>query len=128
MNLGEVFRFAFGYQTGRAWTWICFVGLVLLTAMMAAQVQGDAALDHGYFFNAPFVIANGTQVASLLWLPIVAALTGAIAARDFESRMSPEQKRRAAAIQRDYRARPTELTLKALSGRKAAEALAARSG
>ena len=48
--------------------------------------------------------------------------------RDFESRMSPEQKRRAAAIQRDYRARPTELTLKALSGRKAAEALAARSG
>ena len=46
--------------------------------------------------------------------------------RDFESRMSPEQKRKAAVIQRDYRSRPTELTLKALAGRKAAEALVAR--
>ena len=89
MNPGEVFRFAFGYQAGRAWTWICFAGLGLLTAMMIGQVQGDAALDHGYFFNSPFVVANGTQVMGLLWLPIVAALTGAIAARDFESRMFP---------------------------------------
>lgn len=89
MNLREVFRFALGYQAGRAWTWLCFAGLLLLTALMAGQVQGDAARDYGYYFNAPFVIANGTQVATLLWLPILAALTGAMAARDFETRMFP---------------------------------------
>jgi hypothetical protein len=56
---------------------------------MGGQMQGHAALEHGYWFNSPYVVANVTQVISMLWLPMAAALTGSIAARDFQSRMFP---------------------------------------
>lgn len=89
MRLKETFAFAFGYQARQAWPWICFVALLAITWQMGGQMQGHAALEHGYRFNSPYVVANVTQVISMLWLPIAAALTGSIAARDFQSRMFP---------------------------------------
>src|SRR5690606_35119991 len=89
MRFRETFAFAFAYQARQAWPWICFVGLAAITWLMGGQMQGHSALEQGYFFNPPYVVANITQVSSLLWLPIVAALTGSIAARDFQSRMFP---------------------------------------
>jgi hypothetical protein len=89
MRLRETFAFAFGYQVRQAWPWICFVALLAITWQMGGQMQGHAALEHGYWFNSPYVVANVTQVISMLWLPMAAALTGSIAARDFQSRMFP---------------------------------------
>lgn len=47
--------------------------------------------------------------------------------QSFEAKLSQADRERAAAIVRDYRAAPTALTIKALSGHRAAEALVARS-
>jgi hypothetical protein len=45
---------------------------------------------------------------------------------DFEQRMSPEERKRALEIVRSYRPTPTPLTIKALSGQRAALELVAR--
>ncbi|MGN6111410.1 MAG: M1 family aminopeptidase [Luteimonas sp.] len=86
MRLKETFAFAFGYQAKQAWPWICFVALAAITWQLGGQMQGHAALEHGYWFNSPYVVANVTQVMAMLWLPMAAALTGSIVARDFQSR------------------------------------------
>jgi hypothetical protein len=46
---------------------------------------------------------------------------------DFERKMSAEDRSRAERIVRDYHAAPTDLTVKGLSGQRAAQALVARS-
>ncbi len=89
MRLKETFAFAFGYQARQPWPWICFVALAAISWQLGGQMQGHAALEHGYWFNSPYVVANVTQVLAMLWLPMAAALTGSILARDVESRMFP---------------------------------------
>lgn len=89
MRFRETFSFTFAYQARQAWPWACFMALLGLTWLIGGQMQGHAALRQGYLFNSPYVVANVTQIASLLWLPMVAVLTGSVAARDFQSRMFP---------------------------------------
>lgn len=77
----------------------------------APGIQPDRAKTAAYF--RLFLDRTEASEKQRLWL------------NDFEQRMSAEERKRAAEIVRTYRAAPTPLTLKALSGQRAAMELVA---
>jgi len=88
-KLWEVFRFEFRYQSKRGSTWLYFAVLLGLIFQIATESYIGNARRGGFFFNAPFVIATMTLLASMMSLLVSAALAGNAAARDGQSRMHP---------------------------------------
>ncbi|MFW2829721.1 tetratricopeptide repeat protein [Sphingomonas sp. ID0503] len=86
-------------------------GLMTLASVYngAAGVKPDAAKTAAYF--QLFLVRSEPNDKQTAWL------------KDFVEHLSNGDKRRAAKIVRSYRPVPTELTLKALSGQRAAQAL-----
>ncbi|HEX7314768.1 MAG TPA: hypothetical protein VF297_12655 [Pyrinomonadaceae bacterium] len=89
MKFWETFRFEVAYQSRRVSTWFYFVLLLVLSFFMAREVFVAEAREGSYFLNAPFAVAQVTTVACMLSLLTLAALAGAAAARDVETRMHP---------------------------------------
>ena len=89
MKLWEVIRFELGYHARRPWTWVYFAVLFGLSFQIVMEAYTGNARDLGYYFNAPFVIAAITVLASAMGLLTTAAIAGDAAARDVQTRMSP---------------------------------------
>jgi hypothetical protein len=89
MKLREIFRFEFAYQVRRVSTWLYFAVLVFFTFVWTRESYLDYARNGDYFFDAPFVVAEVTVVACLLWLLVTAYVAGDAAARDVETGMHP---------------------------------------
>ena len=75
----------------------------------AAGVKPDAAKTAAYF--QLFLAHSEPSDKQTAWL------------KNFEDHLSPEDLKRTAAIVRSYRPKPTALTIRALSGQRAAQAL-----
>lgn len=86
-------------------------GLMTLASVYngAAGVKPDAGKTAAYF--RLFLARSEPNDKQAAWL------------KNFEKRLSPDDRKRAGEIVRSYRPVPTELTLKALSGQRAAQAL-----
>src|SRR4051812_13128494 len=82
-------RFEIGQQLRRPWTWLYFAALLAISFQIAIQGYTENARTGGYFFNAPFVIASITVVASAMGLLVSAAFAGDAGARDTQTRMYP---------------------------------------
>src|SRR5215217_1926956 len=89
MKLREVFRLELGYQVRRPWTWVYFLALFGLVLQITIEAYTANARIEGYFFNAPFVSAAMTLMASLMGLLVAAGFAGDAAARDVQLRMHP---------------------------------------
>src|SRR5215204_3896989 len=89
MKLREVFRLELGYQVRRPWTWVYFLALFGLVLQITIEAYTANARIEGYFFNAPFVSAAMTLMASLMGLLVAAGFAGDAAARDVLLRMHP---------------------------------------
>lgn len=91
-------------------------GLVALASAYngAAGIQPDAIKTAAYF--QLFLARSEPAEAQVEWL------------KSFEAKLSPDARKQAERIVRDYRAAPTPLTLKALSGQRAAQSLVQSSG
>lgn len=91
-------------------------GLMILASVYngAEGVQRDPAKTAAYF--RLFLARSEPAEKQQEWLS------------SFELQMSPEERKRAEEIVRNYRPAPTSLTVKALSGQRAAQALAERAG
>ena len=89
MKLREVYRLELGYQLRRPWTWAYFVALFGLVLQITVEAYTANARSEGYFFNAPFVTATMTLMASLMGLLAAAGFAGDAAARDVQLRMHP---------------------------------------
>lgn len=89
MRLREVFRFELAYQVRRAWPWLFFAVLLVLTFLFARDGMLAEALYEDFFVNSPFAIAKSTVLGSLIWLLIGAAIAGEAAARDVATGMHP---------------------------------------
>ena len=96
----------------------------------AAQGWADALATYASVHNgAPGVPPDVAKTAAYFRLSLERTEASEEQRRwlsDFEQRMSAEQRKAAAEIVRSYRPAPTPLTLKALSGQRAAEELVAR--
>lgn len=86
-------------------------GLMTLASVYngAAGIKPDAAKTAAYF--RLFLARSEPSEKQAAWL------------KAFETRLSPDERKRADEIVAGYRAAPTPLTLKALSGQRAAQAL-----
>lgn len=86
-------------------------GLMTLASVYngAAGIKPDAAKTAAYF--RLFLARSEPSEEQAAWL------------KEFETRLSSDEKKRADGIVAGYRAAPTPLTLKALSGQRAAQAL-----
>ncbi len=91
-------------------------GLMTLASVYngAAGVKADAAKTAAYF--RLFMARSEPGEKQTKWL------------KEFEARLSPDDRKRAEEIVAAYRAAPTPLTLKALSGERAAHALVQGNG
>ncbi|QNP54217.1 hypothetical protein H9L05_21285 (plasmid) [Hymenobacter qilianensis] len=89
MKLWTVFRFEVAYQARQVSTWFYFLLLLVITFFMAREVFLDEAQVGGFFLNAPFAVAQITLVAGIMGLLALAAVAGAAAARDVETRLHP---------------------------------------
>src|SRR5687767_980770 len=89
MKFRETYRFEVAYQSRRVSTWFYFVLLLGLSFLMARDVFVAEAQEGGYFLNAPFAVAQVTDIACILSLLALAPLAGGAAARDVETRMHP---------------------------------------
>lgn len=75
----------------------------------AAGIQPDAVKTAAYF--QLFLTRSKPAQAQIAWL------------KTFEAQLSPDERKQAEKIVRDYRPAPTQLTLKAMSGQRAAQSL-----
>ncbi|HEX7050866.1 MAG TPA: hypothetical protein VF188_11730 [Longimicrobiales bacterium] len=89
MKLREIFRFELLYQLRRVPTWLYFTAMVLVPLAHVRGTYIDEARIGGFFLNAPWVIAQVTVVATLIWLLVAPAVAGTAAARDVRTRMDP---------------------------------------
>lgn len=94
-------------SAGQGWSG----GLMALASVYngAAGVKPDAAKTAAYF--QLFLAHSEPSDKQTAWL------------KNFEDHLSPEDLKRTAAIVRSYRPKPTALTIRALSGQRAAQAL-----
>jgi ABC-2 type transport system permease protein len=89
MKFWEIFRFEFGYQSRRVWTWLFFAALFAIIFLITTQSSSEGAREGGYAFNGPFVIASMTSVGSLMTLLVTAVFAGDAGGRDAQTRMHP---------------------------------------
>jgi ABC-type transport system involved in multi-copper enzyme maturation permease subunit len=89
MKLREIFRFELAYQVRRAWPWLFFVVLLVISFLLTRDASLSEALYDDFFVNSPFAVAKVTVVGGLLWLLIAAAVAGEAAARDVAAGMHP---------------------------------------
>src|SRR5690348_9057945 len=89
MKLFSIFRFEFIYQARRLSTWISALAVAGVAALFVrGNFLADALYDD-FFINSPFVIAVVSVFCSLFWLLVAGAVTGEVAARDWETGMHP---------------------------------------
>ncbi|MGB8193519.1 MAG: hypothetical protein WCF67_16430, partial [Chitinophagaceae bacterium] len=89
MKFLEIFRFEFAYQLRRAWTWLFFAVLLVLSFLMTRDGSLAEVLYADFFINSPFAVAKTTVFGSLIWLVMAAAIAGDAAARDVAMGMYP---------------------------------------
>lgn len=93
----------------------------------AAQGTSGAIMAYASLHNGAEGFAPDKAVTAAYFAILLARKVGSDEQRkwleDFTAELSPEERRRSAAIVADYRPRPTALTIKALSGQEAAQAL-----
>ncbi len=89
MILWGIFTFEFRYQVRRAWPWLIFAVLVVLSFFMARDASLADALYEDLFINSPFSLAKTTVVGTLVWLLGAGAVAGEAGARDVATRMYP---------------------------------------
>ena len=89
MKFREIGRFEFAYRVRRVSTWLSFAVLVVVAFLFLRGDHISSARRGDYLLDAPYVIAAVTVLASRLWLLVAAAVAGAAAARDVETRMRP---------------------------------------
>jgi ABC-2 type transport system permease protein len=85
----EVFRFELAYQVRRAWPWLFFAVLLVLSFLMTRDGSLSEVLYADFFLNSPFAVAKTTVFGSLIWLVVAAAVAGDAAARDVATGMHP---------------------------------------
>lgn len=89
MKFWGIFRFEFSYQIRRAWPWLIFGVLFVLSFLMARDASLADALYEDFFSNSPFNIAKTTVIGSLFWLLGGAVIAGEAGARDVATGMHP---------------------------------------
>lgn len=89
MKLWGIFRFELAYQVRRAWPWLFFAVLLVLSFLFVRENYVADALYEDFFVNSPFAVANATVFGGLLWLVVAAAVAGEAAARDVGTGMHP---------------------------------------
>ncbi|HEY0677621.1 MAG TPA: hypothetical protein VGD17_05010, partial [Chitinophagaceae bacterium] len=82
MKFLKILRFEFAYQISRAWPWLFFTVLLVLSFLMTRDGSLAEVLYSDFFLNSPFNIAKTTVFGSLIWLVMCAAVAGDAAARD----------------------------------------------
>ncbi len=92
MKLWGIFRFEFAYQIRRAWPWLIFAVLLVLSFLVARDTSLADALYEDFFANSPFAIAKSTVVGTLVWLLLAPAVAGEAAARDVATGMHPHRR------------------------------------
>lgn len=95
----------------------------------AAQGWPGALMTYAAFYNNASSVPRDPAKTAAYFRLFLDRVGGSAAQKDwltnFEAKMSAEQRDRAAAIIRAYRPAPTPLTIKALAGQRAAQALVA---
>jgi ABC-2 type transport system permease protein len=87
MKFWGVFRFELTYQLRRAWPWLIFAVVLVVSFLMTRDsAVADASFDD-FFVNGGFSIAITTVVGGLLWLLVAAVIAGEAAARDVATGM-----------------------------------------
>jgi ABC-2 type transport system permease protein len=89
MKLWGIFRFELAYQVRRAWPWLIFAILLVLSFLMARDTSLADALYEDFFANSSFAVAKTTVFGGLIWLLLAAAVAGEAAARDVATGMHP---------------------------------------
>ena len=89
MKLREIFRFELGYQLRRVQTWLFCVVLGVITFVAIEPNFIEGARDGDYLLNAPYVVAAGHVIGSVLWMLGAVAVAGEAAARDVVTGMHP---------------------------------------
>lgn len=89
MKLREIIRFEFGYQVRRAWFWLMFAAILVVSFLVTRDGSLDEALRDDFFVNSPFSLAKVTVVGGLLWIVVAGAVAGEAAARDRATGMHP---------------------------------------
>lgn len=59
-----IFRFECAYQVRRAWPWLIFAVLLVLSFLMARDAALVDALYEDFFANSPFAIAKTTVIGT----------------------------------------------------------------
>lgn len=89
MKFGEIYRFELTYQLRRAWPWLIFAVVLVVSFLMTRDsAVADAGFDD-FYVNSGFAIAITTVVGGLLWLLAAAVIAGEAAARDVATGMHP---------------------------------------
>lgn len=88
MKALELLRFEMSYQSRRAWTWLYFAATLILIFLIATRAFIETVQEQGYWFNAPYGIAQLTLIGSVMGLLVSAAFAGDAGARDPETRMA----------------------------------------
>ena len=89
MKFWGIFRFELGYQVRRAWPWLIFAVVFVLSFMMARDQSLADALYQDFFANSPFAVAKTTVIGGLVWLLAAAVVAGDAGARDVATGMYP---------------------------------------
>ncbi|WP_375766581.1 hypothetical protein NR798_33525 [Archangium gephyra] len=89
MKFLAIFRFELAYQGRRAWPWLFFAVLLVLSFLMTRDGTLAEALYEDFFLNSSFAVAKTTVFGSLIWLLVAAAIAGDAAARDVATGMHP---------------------------------------
>ena len=89
MKLLGIFRFEFAYQVRRAWPWLIFAVLFVLSFLSARDQSLADALYEDFFANSSFAVAKTTVFGTLFWTLVAAAVAGEAAARDVSTGMYP---------------------------------------
>ncbi|MGH7718360.1 MAG: ABC transporter permease/M1 family aminopeptidase, partial [Gemmatimonadaceae bacterium] len=89
MKLWGILRFELAYQIRRAWPWLIFAVVLVLSFLMARDTSLADAMYEDFFANSAFAIAKTTVVGGLVWLLVAAAVAGEAASRDLATGMHP---------------------------------------
>jgi ABC-2 type transport system permease protein len=87
MKLLAIFRFELAYQVRRAWPWLIFAVVFVLSFMMARDQSLADAMYQDFFANSPFAVAKTTVIGGLVWLLAAAVVAGEAGARDVATGM-----------------------------------------
>jgi ABC-type transport system involved in multi-copper enzyme maturation permease subunit len=85
----HVLLFELRYQLRRRTTWIFFLAIGVIAALIVNGNFLPDAEQYQFYLNGPFVTAVVTVLAGVFWLLVAPSIAGEAAARDAETRMYP---------------------------------------